>query len=241
MPGSRRPHAPRTDHRRAEGGQRRRRRPAGSGRRRTARRRAGGGARRGARDGLDHVVRAPAARASVRQHGPQPVSDHAARRARLVVEDLRGAAAAAGGRRRSTARRCTSTTSTSAPRCSNGVTRRSGSPRSSPIATCPVPKLVLGDFNEWMKGLVTSTLSARLNSVDLRDFLRQRRTYPGVFPLLHLDHIYYAGHLEIVGIELPRTRLSLVASDHLPLVADVRVEGRNLRSEDVRFDHLPGD
>ena len=29
--------------------------------------------------------------------------------------------------------------------------------------------------------------------------------------------------MEIVGIELPRTRLSLVASDHLPLVADVRV------------------
>jgi hypothetical protein len=29
--------------------------------------------------------------------------------------------------------------------------------------------------------------------------------------------------MDIVGIELPRTRLSLVASDHLPLVADVRV------------------
>ncbi len=87
----------------------------------------------------------------------------------------------------------------------------------------PGPKLVLGDFNEWMKGLVTSTLSARLNSVDLRNFLSRRRTYPGVFPLLHLDHIYYAGHVEIVGVELPRTRLALVASDHLPLVADVRV------------------
>jgi endonuclease/exonuclease/phosphatase family metal-dependent hydrolase len=87
----------------------------------------------------------------------------------------------------------------------------------------PGPKLVLGDFNEWMRGLVTSTLSARLNSVDLRNFLSRRRTYPGVFPLLHLDHIYYAGHVEILGVELPRTRLALVASDHLPLVADVRV------------------
>ncbi|HVH29965.1 MAG TPA: endonuclease/exonuclease/phosphatase family protein [Vicinamibacterales bacterium] len=87
----------------------------------------------------------------------------------------------------------------------------------------PGPKLVLGDFNEWMKGLVTTMLSARLNSVDLRNFLRRRRTYPGVFPLLHLDHIYYAGHVEVVGIELPRTRLALVASDHLPLVADIRV------------------
>ncbi len=85
------------------------------------------------------------------------------------------------------------------------------------------PKLVLGDFNEWMRGLATTLLSARLNSVDLRNHLRRRRTYPGLFPILHLDHIYYAGRLEILGIELPRTRLSLVASDHLPLVADVRL------------------
>ena len=84
-------------------------------------------------------------------------------------------------------------------------------------------KLVLGDFNEWMKGLTTTLLSSRLRSVDLRDYLKRRFTYPGLFPILHLDHIYYSGHLEITGIELPRTRLSLVASDHLPLVADVRV------------------
>jgi endonuclease/exonuclease/phosphatase family metal-dependent hydrolase len=85
------------------------------------------------------------------------------------------------------------------------------------------PKLVIGDFNEWMKGLATTLLSARLRSVDLKDFLPRRRTYPGLFPLLHLDHIYYAGRLEVVAVELPRTRLALVASDHLPLVADVRV------------------
>jgi endonuclease/exonuclease/phosphatase family metal-dependent hydrolase len=84
-------------------------------------------------------------------------------------------------------------------------------------------KIVLGDFNEWMKGLTTTLLSSRLRSVDLGRFLKRRRTYPGLLPILHLDHIYYGGPLEIVGIELPRTRLSLVASDHLPLVADLRV------------------
>jgi endonuclease/exonuclease/phosphatase family metal-dependent hydrolase len=85
------------------------------------------------------------------------------------------------------------------------------------------PKLVVGDFNEWMRGLPTTLLSEKLNSVDLRDHLRRRRTYPGLFPILNLDHIYYAGRVEVVGIELPRTRTSLVASDHLPLVADVRI------------------
>lgn len=82
------------------------------------------------------------------------------------------------------------------------------------------PKVVLGDFNEWMRGLATHMLSQRLQSIDLRSHLRRRRTYPGVFPLLHLDHIYYEGKVEVVGLELPRTRRSLMASDHLPLVAD---------------------
>jgi endonuclease/exonuclease/phosphatase family metal-dependent hydrolase len=84
-------------------------------------------------------------------------------------------------------------------------------------------KVVLGDFNEWMRGLTTTLLSSRLKSLDLGAYLKRRRTYPGLFPLLHLDHIYYAGPLEITGIDLPRTRQSLVASDHLPLVADIRI------------------
>jgi endonuclease/exonuclease/phosphatase family metal-dependent hydrolase len=85
------------------------------------------------------------------------------------------------------------------------------------------PKVVLGDFNEWMRGLATTLLSEKLNSVDLRDYMRRRRTYPGLFPILHLDHIYYAGRLEILRIEVPRTRATLIASDHLPIVADVRI------------------
>jgi endonuclease/exonuclease/phosphatase family metal-dependent hydrolase len=86
------------------------------------------------------------------------------------------------------------------------------------------PKVVLGDFNEWMRGLATSMLSQRLQSIDLRGHLRRRRTYPGVFPVLHLDHIYYDGKVEVAKLELPRTRLSLMASDHLPLVAELKIQ-----------------
>ena len=86
------------------------------------------------------------------------------------------------------------------------------------------PKIVLGDFNEWMRGRATAMLSERLRSVDLRAHLKRRRTYPGVFPVLHLDHIYYDGEVEVTHVELPRTRLALIASDHLPLVADVRIQ-----------------
>ena len=85
------------------------------------------------------------------------------------------------------------------------------------------PKLVLGDFNEWGRGLVADILADRLQSLDLYPFLRRRRTYPGFFPVLHLDHIYYEGAIDVRHVQLPRTRLALVASDHLPLVADIRV------------------
>lgn len=85
------------------------------------------------------------------------------------------------------------------------------------------PSVVLGDFNEWARGLATDILSARLESVDLTRFLRRKRTYPGLFPLLHLDHIYYKGKVEVTHVELVRTRQALMASDHLPLVADLKI------------------
>jgi endonuclease/exonuclease/phosphatase family metal-dependent hydrolase len=85
------------------------------------------------------------------------------------------------------------------------------------------PKVILGDFNEWMRGLATRTLSSLFESVDIRGHLKRRRTYPGLFPVVHLDHIYYEGRVEVRGVELPRTRQALIASDHLPLVADLRI------------------
>ena len=44
------------------------------------------------------------------------------------------------------------------------------------------PKIILGDFNEWMRGLATQTLSALFKSVDIHEHLRRRRTYPGLLP-----------------------------------------------------------
>jgi endonuclease/exonuclease/phosphatase family metal-dependent hydrolase len=85
------------------------------------------------------------------------------------------------------------------------------------------PKLIVGDFNEWSRGIAEDLLAQRLQSVDLYPHLKRRRTYPGFFPVLHLDHIYFDGGIEVRRIELPRTRMSMVASDHLPLVAEVRI------------------
>ena len=84
-------------------------------------------------------------------------------------------------------------------------------------------RVILGDFNEWTKGLATRLLTERLQSVDLRTHLRSPRTYPGPLPLVHLDHIYFDPTLELQQLTLHKSRTALVASDHLPLVADFRV------------------
>ena len=81
-------------------------------------------------------------------------------------------------------------------------------------------RIMLGDFNEWTRGLTTRLLRAHLKSVDVRSYLQRARTFPGILPILHLDHIYFEDRLDLKGLAVHRTRKALVASDHLPLVAD---------------------
>jgi endonuclease/exonuclease/phosphatase family metal-dependent hydrolase len=81
------------------------------------------------------------------------------------------------------------------------------------------PRILLGDFNEWTRGLTTRLLSRHWNSAEPDQRLGRARTYPGVFPLLHLDHVYYNSFLTLKSVAVHRTLLALAASDHLPIVA----------------------
>jgi endonuclease/exonuclease/phosphatase family metal-dependent hydrolase len=81
------------------------------------------------------------------------------------------------------------------------------------------PRVLVGDFNEWIKGLTTRMLSDRFESLNLELHIRKRRSYPGFLPLMHLDHIYFERPLRVEKAELVRNRRSRIASDHLPLVA----------------------
>ncbi len=86
------------------------------------------------------------------------------------------------------------------------------------------PRLILGDFNEWTRGLVSRMLAQRFESVDIQLHLNRRKTYPGVLPIMHLDHMYFDRHLALEEFLLHRSRMALMASDHLPLVAHFRLD-----------------
>jgi endonuclease/exonuclease/phosphatase family metal-dependent hydrolase len=84
------------------------------------------------------------------------------------------------------------------------------------------PRVVLGDFNEWTRGVATRLMGTNFESADRR-LLGRRRSYPGLFPVLHLDHLYYDKVLALSAVGLHRSSLALIASDHLPLVADFEI------------------
>ena len=85
------------------------------------------------------------------------------------------------------------------------------------------PRLIVGDFNEWTTGLTTRLLRRSFKTFRPQHGLRFPRTYPGMLPLLSLDHYYYEPPLELEQARLWRSRKALIASDHLPLIADFRV------------------
>lgn len=87
------------------------------------------------------------------------------------------------------------------------------------------PSVVVGDFNEWTHGLASRLMRTHYRSVDLARYLGRTRTYPGLAPFLHLDHFYFDERLGLERFQLCRTRQALVASDHLPLVADFSLAG----------------
>jgi endonuclease/exonuclease/phosphatase family metal-dependent hydrolase len=88
------------------------------------------------------------------------------------------------------------------------------------------PRLVIGDFNEWTRGLTTRLLRKSFKTFRPRHAGRFPRTYPGILPLLSLDHCYYEPPLCLDGARIWRTRTALVASDHLPLIADFHIDPR---------------
>ncbi len=85
------------------------------------------------------------------------------------------------------------------------------------------PRLIIGDFNEWTRGLTTRLLRDNFHSFRPRHAARFPRTYPGLLPLLTLDHCYYEPPLVLEETKLWRTGKALIASDHLPLIANFRL------------------
>ena len=84
---------------------------------------------------------------------------------------------------------------------------------------CKEPVLVAGDFNDW-----GGKLRPAMNAMGLKDFIGARvLTYPARLPLTQLDYVYARG-LKPLGVKSPRGRIWWRMSDHLPLIAEFRIQ-----------------
>lgn len=82
------------------------------------------------------------------------------------------------------------------------------------------PVLVAGDFND-----VWGRLGRLLQPVGFRGPATPLRTFPAYAPLRALDSLHVRGDVEVLDLQRSRLQLARAASDHLPLVAQLRVHG----------------
>ena len=83
--------------------------------------------------------------------------------------------------------------------------------------------LVGGDFNDWrslLHPIFTEILSFGCATQRRTGYDGSIRTYPSFSPTGGLDKIYYRGPIRALSARSCRLRVSRVASDHLPVVAD---------------------
>ena len=91
-------------------------------------------------------------------------------------------------------------------------------------ASCRSPVILCGDLNATPVSAACRLLRTLLDDVQTRaPQHRPRNTFAGRLPTLRIDHILIDPELGVTGIEVPRSELVQVASDHLPLIADLQL------------------
>jgi endonuclease/exonuclease/phosphatase family metal-dependent hydrolase len=92
-----------------------------------------------------------------------------------------------------------------------------GIPPDEPIVIC-------GDFNALPGSAPYKLMAGKLRDVQLAiGGHRPLGTFSSLQPLVRLDHIFTSPHFERQRVVVVRNDLTRVASDHLPLVVDLRI------------------
>ncbi|CAA9892130.1 Oxidoreductase [Candidatus Methylobacter favarea] len=101
--------------------------------------------------------------------------------------------------------------------------------------SCRSPAVLCGDFNARPSSAICRQLRQRLQDAQLElSRYRPRSTFFGRFPTARLDYIFIDSGIEVLNVEVPRAELSRLASDHLPLIVEMRIPARTHLSRSDR-------
>jgi len=84
------------------------------------------------------------------------------------------------------------------------------------------PVILCGDFNLVAGSAAYGVAASKL--FDVQAAQRGHRplgTFSSAHPLVRIDHIFVSRHFQTLKVQVPRTELTRIASDHLPLVANI--------------------
>ncbi|MDB5533511.1 MAG: endonuclease [Hyphomicrobiales bacterium] len=86
---------------------------------------------------------------------------------------------------------------------------------------CAGAVVFLGDLNARPGSFTLRQLSKRLSDVRRKIHKRLQPTYPSTRPFLRLDHIFVSADVHVAGAFVVADATARLASDHLPLCADI--------------------
>ncbi len=89
---------------------------------------------------------------------------------------------------------------------------------------CSDPVILGGDFNALPSSKVCKKLNNYLH--DAQSTMKGHipvGTFYRKFPKVCIDHIYLSSNIDVLNIQVPRTKMVQMASDHLPLIVDLSI------------------
>jgi endonuclease/exonuclease/phosphatase family metal-dependent hydrolase len=98
------------------------------------------------------------------------------------------------------------------------------SPEWMPPAISENRFILCGDFNALPGSAVYQKTAGRLRDAQ-KSVPRQRAraTFSSKYPLLRVDHLFITADLRVIHVQVPRTPLIRLASDHLPIIVDLEL------------------
>ncbi|WP_299592503.1 endonuclease/exonuclease/phosphatase family protein [uncultured Microbulbifer sp.] len=91
-------------------------------------------------------------------------------------------------------------------------------------ADCPRPRILVGDFNALPGSTEIKRLTTVLDDTQLKlPGRKPKGTFFSRLPKARIDYVFVDRELAVNDVHVPRSELTRLASDHLPLIVDIEI------------------